>query len=248
MKPRGRSATPALLAALLAAQRDAGTVEETEPATSGRWHFAPAHLIEAEAKRLMNTHGLLLLPVERKADERSLHLVFRLVHVESGEEHEYTHDGPLAPVHEHAGAPQAVTATERNAWRTLVLRLFSIREVPVQAPPRRGDPRRGADGLVTAPPLVVPQAPLPAAPPFTMDRLFDQLHAWCEHEAEINAPAGGGRPKIEDAWARCCGTMNQPPIVRMPIEGELEILYWFLREQAETHGYAVMATSATETL
>lgn len=245
MKPRAR-ATPALDAALLAAQRAAGTVEKTELASNGRdWKYAPEHLIEAEAKRLQDAHGLVLLPVERKADRDTLRLVFTILHVESGEEREYIHEGPLAPVHEHAGLPQAVTATERNAWRTFVLRLFSIREVPVLAPPAPT-----INGRIAAPPMVRPapaNAPLPAAPPFTMERLFDQLHAWCEHEAEINAPAGGGRPKIEDAWARCCGTMNLPPVVRMPVENELETLYWFLREQAETHGYAVMATAATET-
>ena len=164
---------PALLAALLAAQADAREIEATERGVTRRrnpqgedgeeeeWFFPPAAAVLAEYRRLRTAHGVTITLTSQVATGDMFEAEYQLVHV-SGASMPVSYRGPLMNPAKYADKPHAVTATERYAFRCIVLRVFDI---PIRYPARPPRGERGQDGPTPATPNGWPAPPsAPEAP------------------------------------------------------------------------------------
>lgn len=154
---------PALLAALLAAQADAREIEATERGVTRRrnpqgedgeeeeWFYPPAAAVLAEYRRLRAAHGVTITLTSQVATGDMFEAEYQLVHT-SGASMPISYRGPQMGPAKYADKPHAVTATERYAFRCIVLRVFDI---PIRYPARP----RGQDGPTPATPGNWPEPP-----------------------------------------------------------------------------------------
>jgi len=255
---------PALLAALLAAQADAHEIEATERGVTRRrspqgedgeeeeWFYPPAAAVLAEYRRLRAAHGVTITLTSQVATGDMFEAEYQLVHT-SGASMPMSYRGPQMSPAKYADKPHVVTATERYAFRCIVLRVFDI---PIRYPARPPRGERGQDGPTPATPGGWPAPPSapeePTAsgtttfagkshPPFSPAAVAAALEPWVKSEREMRSADLGlqSEPTMVDAW-RLCRAHQGLGVVdgsRPNSPSEFEELYRFLCDQADEYGW-----------
>jgi len=251
---------PALLAALLAAQAGAREIEATERGVTRRrnpqgedgeeeeWFYPPAAAVLAEYRRLRAAHGVTITLTSQVATGDMFEAEYQLVHT-SGASMPVSFRGPLMNPAKYADKPHAVTATERYAFRCIVLRVFDI---PIRYPVRPPRAERGQDGPTPATPGSWPTPPstyeaptlVPNRQAYTPESFAAQLEAWVRWERSVREASGcTDKPDMVDAWNMCRAEQGLRVVAgaRPNTPSEFKELHDWLASTAADHGYSTEA-------